>query len=134
MRLNFCSMMIGFGLTGLASAAGAQSVATTDQSAAGAVSGQTGLDEIVVTAQRRKERLQDVPLSVSALSESDLANAGVYAVRDLQNVVPGFVFSQFGTNPQPAIRGVSTTLSDVGAENPVALYIDGVYHGPATIL
>jgi iron complex outermembrane recepter protein len=93
-----------------------------------------GLDEIVVTAQRRSERLQDVPISVVALSSSDLSNAGVNSVRDLQNVVPGFTFSQFGTAPQPALRGVSTTLSAAGNENPIALYIDGVYYGAQTIL
>ena len=131
--MNFGWAMIVTGFICLASAAGAQS--TTSPGEGAAIGGsQVGLDEIVVTAQRRKERLQDVPITVSALSDSELANAGVYGVRDLQNLVPGFLFSQFGTNPQPAIRGVSTTLSDVGAENPVALYIDGVYHGPATIL
>jgi iron complex outermembrane receptor protein len=134
MKYNFGATAIAVGLLSLASGAYAQN---TEPSSAGAAAGpptESGLDEIIVTAQRRKERLQDVPLTVSAFSSNDLANAGVYSVRDLQNLVPGFIFSQFGTNPQPAIRGVSTTLSDVGAENPVALYIDGVYHGPAAIL
>lgn len=136
MKSNFCASVIGTGLVCLGWGANAQNTASpsvgTTTTATSSTEG--GLDEIIVTAQRRQERLQDVPITVSTFSGKDLANAGVYTVRDLQNLVPGFTYSQFGTAPQPAIRGVSTTLSDIGAEEPVALYIDGVYHGPATIL
>jgi iron complex outermembrane receptor protein len=122
------------GFTGLASGVYAQSATAPSEGAATSGPTQPGLDEIIVTAQRKKEREQDVPITITELSATDLANAGVNSARELGNLVPGFVFSQFGTNPQPALRGVSTTLSDVGAENPIALYIDGVYHGPAALL
>jgi iron complex outermembrane recepter protein len=94
----------------------------------------TALDEVVVTAQRREQKLQDVPLTVNALSGDDMARAGVATVRDLQNVVPGFTFSGQGTTAQPAIRGVSTALSAAGSENPNALYIDGIYQTAQTLL
>jgi iron complex outermembrane receptor protein len=98
---------------------------TTDAAPAAAVS--RGLDDIVVTAQRRAQRLQDVPLTVSAATAEDLQRSGVTTVRDIQNIVSGFTFGGQGSGPQPAIRGVSSLVSPAGAENPVAAYIDGVY-------
>ena len=85
------------------------------------------LQTIVVTAQRRSERLQDVPLTITAVSGSTLEKAGITTSRDLQNVVSGLTFSGEGTVSQPSIRGVSTNISAAGSENPIALYIDGVY-------
>ena len=92
------------------------------------------LDEIVVTAQRRSELLQNVPLTITALSSTDVAKAGVTSLRDIQNVVSGFTFGGQGTVSQPSIRGVSTLLSAAGSENPNALYIDGIYQATAAVL
>jgi iron complex outermembrane recepter protein len=112
----------------MSAAARAQSVgAQTASNAAAGGSDSGGLDEIVVTATRREQKLKDVPLTVTAISGPDLQNAGVDGIRDLQNVVSGLTFGGLGTVSQPAIRGVSTTLSTAGAENPNALYVDGVY-------
>ena len=86
-----------------------------------------GLDDIIVTAQRRSERLQDVPSTVVSLSSNDLAKSGVTSLRDLGNVVAGFTFGGLGNTSQPAIRGVTTTISGSGSENPNALYVDGIY-------
>lgn len=96
--------------------------------------GAVALEEVVVTAQRRSERLQDVPLTVNTVTGADLVRAGVTTIRDLQNVVPGFTFSGQGTTAQPSIRGVSTSLSAAGSENPNALYIDGIYQTAQTLL
>lgn len=89
--------------------------------------GSRALEEIVVTAQRRAEKLQDVPLTVTAISGQNLEAAGVRSALDLQSVVSGLTISGLGTVTQPAIRGVSTNISANGAENPIALYVDGVY-------
>lgn len=93
-----------------------------------------GLNEIIVTAQRRAQRLEDVPLTIAALSGETLDQAGVTTLRDVQNVVSGFTFSGQGTVAQPSIRGVSTLLSISGAENPNALYIDGIYQATQAAL
>ncbi|AYJ85255.1 TonB-dependent receptor (plasmid) [Sphingomonas paeninsulae] len=93
-----------------------------------------GLDEIVVTAQRREQRLQDVPLTITAVSADTLSKAGVTTLRDVQNIVSGFTFSGQGTVAQPSIRGVSTLLSTSGSENPNALYIDGIYQATQAAL
>ncbi|MDQ4420330.1 TonB-dependent receptor [Sphingobium sp. DEHP117] len=81
---------------------------------------------IVVTAQRRTEALEDVPMTVTVLTPESLAKANVNNVRDLANVTTGYQLGNGGTVPQPAIRGITTT--NAGAfENNVAVYIDDVY-------
>jgi iron complex outermembrane receptor protein len=85
------------------------------------------LEEVVVTAQRRSERLQDVPLSISAQSGADLTNAGIVNTQDLTNVVPGLKIDRVGAFTTPAIRGISTQIAQPGADANVAVYLDGVY-------
>jgi len=81
---------------------------------------------IVVTAQRRDQALEDVPMSVTLLDQDTLKNAGVTSVQDLQNVTSGFQLGRGGSTPQPSIRGV-TTIINGSYENNVATYIDGLY-------
>ena len=93
-----------------------------------AQSGETAQDgEIVVTAQKRSERARDVPLTVVSQTGEQLAAAGIINTRDLAQVVPGLTFSTTGAWSQPAIRGVSSTSTNPGAESPVAIYLDGIY-------
>ena len=89
--------------------------------------GATSLAEVVVTAQRRSERLSEVPISVTAQTGEQLARAGVADTRQLANVVPGLTFSAQGPWAQPAIRGVSSTANSPGTDTNVAVYLDGVY-------
>jgi iron complex outermembrane recepter protein len=86
-----------------------------------------GVEEIVVTAQRRAESIQDVPLSITAQTADDLARSGITDIRDLGNVVPGLSFSTQGPFASPSIRGVQSMIAQAGADSPVAIYIDGVY-------
>ena len=89
--------------------------------------GNTDPADIVVTAQRRSERLTDVPISITALSGDQLASAGVRDARDLSSVVPGLNFATNGAFAQPTVRGIGTTVSSAGSDANVAIYIDGVY-------
>ena len=85
------------------------------------------LEEIVVTAQRRVESLQDVPITINALSGEQLSESGIEYTTDLQFHVPGFVLSpnaQFGL---PFLRGVGTDQITVGLEGSVAVHSNGVY-------
>jgi len=86
-----------------------------------------GLEDIVVTATRREERLQDIPVTVTAITAQSLANADVATVRDLTQVIPGFIGSRNAGVFQPVIRGVGSTGISTGDEPNVATYIDGVY-------
>jgi len=87
----------------------------------------SGLEDIVVTATRREERLQDVPVTVTAITSQSLASADVSTTRTLTQVIPGFIGGRNMGVAQPVIRGVSSTGTSVGDEPNVATYIDGVY-------
>jgi iron complex outermembrane receptor protein len=87
------------------------------------------IQELVVTAQRRGERLQDVPISVDAFGAAQLEAAGVSSTADLPIVTPGLIFGQQAGYAQPFLRGVGTVAVGPGVENPVALYVDNVYYG-----
>jgi iron complex outermembrane receptor protein len=87
----------------------------------------TTLEDIVVTAQRRSERLQDVPISITALSSAALDRSGVTSTQDLARVTPGLSFPVNGGYIQPTIRGISSEGSNIGDSSNVALYVDGVY-------
>ncbi|MBS7670096.1 TonB-dependent receptor [Croceicoccus gelatinilyticus] len=82
---------------------------------------------IVVTAQRRAQRLEEVPLAITAQTGAQLSEAGVDDIRDLGNVVPGLTFTTQGAFAAPTIRGVQSTVAIAGADSPVAIYVDGVY-------
>jgi len=88
---------------------------------------------IIVTAQRRQEALEDVPMSVEVVTSQTLANAVVTNLRDLSNVTSGFQLGAGGAFPQPAIRGVTTIINGT-FENNVAVYIDGLYQPVASTL
>ncbi|MES2986389.1 MAG: TonB-dependent receptor [Pseudomonadota bacterium] len=82
-------------------------------------------DDIVVTAQRREERLKDVPITVNVISGEDLAASGASSSRDIQTLVPGVTTANNAYATQFTIRGVGSTV--VSGEAPVSIYIDGVY-------
>lgn len=88
---------------------------------------------IIVTAQRRAEALEDVPMSVAVVTQDTLSNTGINSIRDLQNVTSGFMVNNSGSYPQPAIRGV-TTINAGAYENNVALFVDGLYEYTAQVL
>jgi iron complex outermembrane receptor protein len=84
-------------------------------------------DEIVVTANRRAENLQDAALSVSAFSGEALERSGAASSADLQQLTAGLVINVNSNFAQPYIRGVGTDITTPGAESSVATFIDGVY-------
>ena len=83
--------------------------------------------EIIVTAQRRSEKLQDVPIAVTALSASQLIASGVSDVTKLNTVTPGLYIQASTGFVTPHIRGIGTSAGGAGLENSVAVYVDGVY-------
>lgn len=93
-----------------------------------ALDSRSGVEEVIVTAQKRNENLQDVPISITVLSAEALAATGGNNLQAIQGRVPGIFISNggaYGASPI-GIRGatgVSTTFGD----EPVAIYVDGVY-------
>lgn len=86
-------------------------------------------DTILVTAQKRSERLLDVPMSISAITGGTMRAAGIGSTGGLQQVVPGLVTPSVGLAFTPAIRGVTTISTSPGDETNVAIYVDDVYIG-----
>jgi iron complex outermembrane receptor protein len=86
-----------------------------------------GLEEIVVTAQKREQNLQDVGASVVAFNAEALNAAGVEDPITLQQHTPGMVLSTNGPYGQPYIRGVGSDIINPGTDAPIAIFEDGAY-------
>lgn len=84
-------------------------------------------DEIVVTAQRRTQRLEDVPMSITALTAETVERSGITNITELGAITPGVQVNFAGGATQPAIRGITSLTNYIGAENNVAIYVDGFY-------
>jgi iron complex outermembrane receptor protein len=102
----------------------------------GAVSAQTvsaaparTIDELVVTAQKREQNLQDVPIVVTAVNAQQLRDAGVRDIKDLTILTPGLMVTTTSSNTSTTarIRGIGTVGDNVGLESSVGIVIDGVY-------
>lgn len=85
------------------------------------------LEEIVVTAQRRSERLVDVPISVALVSNAELERVGGTSLENLNKLVPGIYLQRDVYGLSPTVRGIGSTLSSSGGESNVSVYMDGVY-------
>jgi iron complex outermembrane recepter protein len=86
-----------------------------------------GMNEIVVTAQRRSERLSDVPVSITAISSEQLSQADVETLMDISKLTPALRFDYVGPNVQPSIRGIGTSFATSGGLGNVGIYVDGFY-------
>lgn len=112
------------GLAGPASAADAAEAAA----GAGAASGAgTTIGELVVVAEKRAEKLQTTPVSVSAYSAEQRDLLGIASVQDLTDYTPGLSYSTFDNRPY--MRGVGRQTDNLAIESGVAVYVDGVYNG-----
>ncbi len=85
------------------------------------------LATVLVTAQKRSERLEDVPLSVAVVSGDQLAAQGILNTTSLTQAVPGLNMAEVGVYLVPNIRGVTTSITGPGADSNIAFYIDGIY-------
>lgn len=121
-RLNWTlgvGLMTAFSLSaGHAHAQGARNA--QNQSAQG------GIEEVVVTAQRREQSSQDVPLSITAVTASSAEARGIVDTETLQQAVPGLTFTKGAAYALPVIRGIGTNTVSQGNENSVAVYVDGI--------
>jgi iron complex outermembrane receptor protein len=88
------------------------------------------LDEIVVTAQFKRENLQTVPLAITAIQGSAIAKAGITDMSGIAQRVPGLTFSPFSPGQNIiSLRGISSNDDGAGTDNSVAVFVDGVYMG-----
>ena len=100
---------------------------------AGPAQAQTMLEEVIVTAQKRSESVQDIPLAVTALSSDMLDERGITDIASMAASVPGMNFSQAGNNTRITVRGIGTENTTVTGDPGVALHIDGVYQARSSV-
>ena len=93
-----------------------------------------GLEEIIVTAQKRAQNIMDVPVAITAVTGAQIEASGITDMFSLQQNVPGLIVgqSQTATTSNFAIRGVGSTSNNFGVESSVGLYVDGVYRSRQT--
>ncbi|ARR57652.1 hypothetical protein HY78_29515 (plasmid) [Rhizorhabdus wittichii DC-6] len=88
---------------------------------------EAGLQDIIVTATRRQEKLQNVPVAVTAIDSRVLEKSNVTSTLGLLQTFPSLQLSRTTSTVTPAIRGVVSTAASVGDEPNVGFYVDGIY-------
>jgi len=121
MKRTFAAMFLAGTSVLASSAAFAQDAQTPEQ----------GLQDIVVTAQRREESLQKVPVAVTAVTSAQLESLRVTNAKNLAGLAPNLQINTQGvqSNPTITIRGISSGVSNNGVDPKVGIYVDGVYIG-----
>jgi iron complex outermembrane receptor protein len=134
MQLKFLAMA---GVSILATSAAHAQVTTSGNAPAAArepVLGSDSLAEIVVTAQRREESLQKVPVAVTAIGSEQIDLLRVTNVKNLAGLAPSLQIATQGlqSNPSISIRGIASGVSNNAVDPKVGIYLDGVYIGRTT--
>jgi len=91
------------------------------------------LEEVVVTAQKRAENLQDTPIAISAVSGETLERLNIDDLGAIAAANPALVYSEAGGEAQLYIRGIGSNIFSIGVDQSVATHIDGVYVGRANM-
>ena len=93
------------------------------------------IEVITVTAQKRTERLSEVPIAISVFSDDKLSQTGVQELRELGDFIPNLRISQStDTTSRITIRGVGANSRNIGFDTRVGVYLDGVYLGQSPAL
>lgn len=125
MRAVLTSALFGVSIVALAAPASAQQIASDAPD--------TGMVDIIVTAQKREERLQDVPVAVTVISGATLENRGALNLENAQYLVPSLNFRKSGVaiNQSLFLRGVGTSTFSLAGEPSVSTVVDGVVYSRA---
>ncbi|QTC89690.1 TonB-dependent receptor [Brevundimonas goettingensis] len=118
-RASALALIASVGVLGLAGAANAQQAEPEVNR----------VEDVIVTAAKREQNLQDVPIVVTALSQEALEGAGVHDIKDLQILTPGLIVTSTSNEAitTARVRGVGTVGDNPGLESSVLVTIDGVY-------
>jgi len=136
--------LVSTGLVAFPSAAFAQNADQTAQPSAASPTEQAAVqpqpkpnqpDDIVITAQGRRQLLQNVPIAVTAVGGQDMRNSGATDIRQLNQLAPSLLVSSTSTeaNGSARIRGIGTVGDNPGLESSVAVFVDGVYRSRSGI-
>lgn len=100
---------------------------TADPATATAESDGQGLEEIIVTAQRRPENIQDVSIAIQAITAEGLARSGITDVTRIELITPGVTFARYGADSKISLRGANSNNTFLDAAPSVGVFVDGVY-------
>ena len=94
------------------------------------------LEEVVVTAQKRAQSAQDVPIAITSMSGDDMKDLGFKSATDVQYQTPGLIVSYSSSNAIPnfSLRGVGLNDFTAIQSSPVAIHVDDIYYGNSTLL
>jgi iron complex outermembrane receptor protein len=119
LRATLFGSAAAFGIAGVASAQGGAAPAQREESA---------LEELIITAQKREENLQTVPLAITAMSGESLERQSITTFNDLQTRVPGFHYDEYSAGqPRFYARGVGNNVLSGSIDEAIGVFIDGVY-------
>ena len=126
-KTNFglkAALSLSVGLTALAAGTGFTAMAQDD-----AEDGARRLSTVTITATKREQTLQDVPVAVSVVDDTTIEKAEIQDLNDLQSVVPSLRVGQLqsSANTNFIIRGFGNGANNVGIEPSVGVFVDGVY-------
>jgi iron complex outermembrane receptor protein len=107
----------------------AQAAAPADQAAPSASDQPVALGDVIVTAQKRAQRLQDVPVSITAIQGRQIQEMQITDLRSIQSYVPNLAVLNSGVNPVVYIRGFGSGPNNVAFDQEVSVYSDGIYGG-----
>src|SRR3546814_9466593 len=95
-----------------------------------------GLEDILVTARKREESLQDVPVAVTALSEAVIQQRDITSIEKIAAATPNLNVGRAsnGSAAQITLRGVGSSSTSIGIEQSVAVIVDGAYYGQGRVL
>ncbi len=105
----------------VASSATAQTAKASVDTSANTVS------DVIVTAQRKSENLQEVPLAITAVTGATLAQKNITDITRLQDIAPGLSVGRSGSDARPNIRGINTEAIGANSDPRIAFYVDDVY-------
>ena len=95
----------------------------------------SAIEELIVTATKRSERMLDVPISMSAFSGESIDQTGIRELKELAEFIPNLMISQENDfRSQVTIRGVGAHSRNIGFDTRVGVYVDGVYMGQSPSL
>ena len=124
-KVNDCRSRLAFAVAaafaGTGLTAGMPGVASAQQA-----SSMSSLEEVVVTAQRRDQALQDVPIAIQVVGNDLLNDVAAENMGDLNGFVPGLVDRATARRSRNTIRGIQTGDFGVGTDSAVGVYVDGV--------
>ncbi|RJG52590.1 TonB-dependent receptor [Sphingobium terrigena] len=114
----------------------ASPVAANEADAPSADQSQGGLQDIVVTARKRSESVQDVPVAVTALSAEQIAQKDLTNLEKVAASTPNFSVGRAsnGSGATLTLRGIGSSATSIGIEQSVAVVVDGVYYGQGRVI